>query len=160
MFFRLQDDQLIADRLIGQNSPATAFYFIGRGAKVGFKSSKGTKVAHQSLRQRAFGFAEVLSVMRNPPAEMASNPQDSVIPKISDILKYWRTIIRSGLIGTVIGIIPGVGEDIGAWVSYAAARLGTTAKVVMPRTANQSNTSVIASLSASRPLGPSPPAGR
>ena len=23
---------------------------------------------------------------------------------------------------TVIGIIPGVGEDIGAWVSYAAAR--------------------------------------
>jgi putative tricarboxylic transport membrane protein len=70
----------------------------------------------------AFGLAEVLSVMRNPPAEMANNPQDSVIPKISDVLKYWRTIIRSGLIGTVIGIIPGVGEDIGAWVSYAAAR--------------------------------------
>jgi len=38
------------------------------------------------------------------------------------VLRYWRTIIRSGLIGTFIGIIPGVGEDIGAWVSYAAAR--------------------------------------
>jgi len=60
--------------------------------------------------------------MRNPPIEMAKNPQDSVIPKLEDITKYWRTIIRSGLIGTVIGIIPGVGEDIGAWVSYAAAR--------------------------------------
>jgi putative tricarboxylic transport membrane protein len=70
----------------------------------------------------AFGLAEVLTVMRNPPAEMAKNPQDSVIPRLADIMKYKRTIIRSGLIGTVIGIIPGVGEDIGAWVSYAAAR--------------------------------------
>jgi putative tricarboxylic transport membrane protein len=70
----------------------------------------------------AFGFAEVLSVMQNPPAELAENPQDSVIPKLADVARYWRTIIRSGLIGTLIGIIPGVGEDIGAWVSYAAAR--------------------------------------
>jgi putative tricarboxylic transport membrane protein len=70
----------------------------------------------------AFGFAEVLTVMRDPPAEMADNPQDSVIPRWQDIVKYWRTIVRSGLIGTIIGIIPGVGEDIGAWVSYAAAR--------------------------------------
>jgi len=70
----------------------------------------------------AFGFAEVLTVMRDPAGEMAGNPRDSVFPKLGDITKYWRTIIRSGLIGTVIGIIPGVGEDIGAWVSYAAAR--------------------------------------
>ncbi|MCK7528904.1 MAG: hypothetical protein MZV64_70810 [Ignavibacteriales bacterium] len=26
----------------------------------------------------AFGLAEVLTVMKNPPAEMAENPQDSV----------------------------------------------------------------------------------
>ncbi|MDH4264201.1 MAG: tripartite tricarboxylate transporter permease [Deltaproteobacteria bacterium] len=70
----------------------------------------------------AFGFAEVLTVMRNPQPELADNPQDSVIPKLADVARYWRTIIRSGLIGTIIGIIPGVGEDIGAWVSYAAAR--------------------------------------
>ena len=36
--------------------------------------------------------------------------------------QYWRTIIRSGLIGTGIGILPGVGEDVAAWSSYAAAR--------------------------------------
>jgi len=70
----------------------------------------------------AFGFSEVLFVMQNPPAKMAEAPRDSVFPKILDVLRYWRTIIRSGLIGTSIGIIPGVGEDIGAWVSYAAAR--------------------------------------
>jgi len=70
----------------------------------------------------AFGFAEVLTVMRDPAGEMADNPRDSVFPRLSDITKYWRTIIRSGLIGTAIGIVPGVGEDIGAWISYAAAR--------------------------------------
>ena len=36
--------------------------------------------------------------------------------------RHWRTIIRSGLIGTGIGIVPGVGEDVAAWSSYAAAK--------------------------------------
>ena len=70
----------------------------------------------------AFGFAELLVVMRErrPPVEL--HPVDSVIPKIRDVLRYWRTIIRSGCIGTFIGIIPGVGEDSAAWTSYAAAK--------------------------------------
>jgi putative tricarboxylic transport membrane protein len=45
-----------------------------------------------------------------------------VIPKLVDVVKYWRTILRSGLIGTFIGILPGVGEDVAAWTSYAAAK--------------------------------------
>lgn len=70
----------------------------------------------------AFGLAEVLTVMRNPAPEVVTTARDSVIPKLGEVFKYWRTIIRSGVIGTGVGIIPGVGEDIGAWVSYAAAR--------------------------------------
>jgi len=70
----------------------------------------------------AFGFAEVLTVMRNPAGEVLDKARDSVIPKLGEVFRYWRTIIRSGVIGTGVGIIPGVGEDIGAWVSYAAAR--------------------------------------
>jgi putative tricarboxylic transport membrane protein len=50
------------------------------------------------------------------------NPFDSVIPKLKDIASYWKTILRSGVIGTFIGIIPGVGEDVAAWSSYAAAK--------------------------------------
>jgi len=50
------------------------------------------------------------------------NPFDSVIPKLADVTRYWRTIVRSGLIGTFIGILPGVGEDVAAWSSYAAAK--------------------------------------
>ena len=70
----------------------------------------------------AFGFAEVISVMREVPKAVQVNAFDTVIPKIRDVTQYWRTIIRSGLIGTGIGIIPGVGEDVAAWSSYAAAK--------------------------------------
>ncbi len=38
-----------------------------------------------------------------------------------------RTIVRSGLIGTFMGLLPGVGEDMGAWASYAAARRASKA---------------------------------
>ena len=70
----------------------------------------------------AFGFAEVLSVL----AERMSRPRirefASHLPRLGDVLKYWRTIIRSGIIGTFIGVVPGVGEDVASWSSYAAAR--------------------------------------
>jgi putative tricarboxylic transport membrane protein len=76
----------------------------------------------------AFGFAEILVAMqeKRPPVEV--NALDSVIPKIRDVLQYWRTIIRSGLIGTFMGIVPGVGEDVGAWSAYAAAKRASKEK--------------------------------
>jgi putative tricarboxylic transport membrane protein len=76
----------------------------------------------------AFGFAEVLIVMKDAPRAVIINAFDTVIPKVRDVLQYWRTVIRSGLIGTGIGIIPGVGEDVAAWSSYAAARRASKEK--------------------------------
>lgn len=73
----------------------------------------------------AFGMAEVMQVMRGPAVKVMSSKIDSVIPRIRDVLQYWRTIIRSGAIGTFIGIMPGLGEDIAAWTSYAAAKRGS-----------------------------------
>ncbi|MGI9332226.1 MAG: tripartite tricarboxylate transporter permease [Gammaproteobacteria bacterium] len=72
----------------------------------------------------AFGFSEVISVMYQRRAEVvkATTRLIDVIPDPRHLLRYWRTIGRSGVLGTFIGVIPGVGEDIGAWVSYAAAR--------------------------------------
>ncbi len=69
-----------------------------------------------------FGVAEVLSSMRGPAVKAVSSKIDSVIPRIADITAYWRTIFRSGAIGTFIGAMPGLGEDIAAWSSYAAAK--------------------------------------
>jgi putative tricarboxylic transport membrane protein len=76
----------------------------------------------------AFGFAELATVMRTRQLPVKINPFDSVIPRIRDVLKYWRTILRSGCIGTFVGIIPGVGEDVAAWSSYAAARRASKEK--------------------------------
>ena len=70
----------------------------------------------------AFGFAEVLVAMRERRTVPRVNPFDTVIPRLRDVLQYRRTIVRSGFIGTFVGIVPGVGEDVAAWSSYAAAK--------------------------------------
>ena len=70
----------------------------------------------------AFGFAEIITVMKQPQAEMVKTRLDRILPRIRDILKYWKTIIRSGLVGTFVGAVPGVGEDIAAWTSYDLAK--------------------------------------
>jgi putative tricarboxylic transport membrane protein len=70
----------------------------------------------------AFGFAEILTVMKQRYTASLATSEDRVLPRLADIARYWRTTLRSGIIGTIAGIIPGVGEDIGAWASYAAAR--------------------------------------
>lgn len=71
-----------------------------------------------------FGFTEVITVMAEP--RQAKLSIDSKKLKVSipfkEIFQYWKTTIRSALIGIGIGIIPGVGEDIAAWVSYGAAK--------------------------------------
>jgi putative tricarboxylic transport membrane protein len=76
----------------------------------------------------AFGLAELLLVMRERRPPVKLDPVDSVIPKLRDVLRYWRTIVRSGCIGTFIGIVPGVGEDTAAWTSYAAAKRASREK--------------------------------
>ncbi|WP_075214094.1 tripartite tricarboxylate transporter permease [Mongoliimonas terrestris] len=70
----------------------------------------------------AFGFAEVLNVMYERRAQLVANTVDRVVPRFADIWAHKVTALRSGVIGTFVGVLPGVGEDIGAWASYAAAR--------------------------------------
>ncbi len=70
----------------------------------------------------AFGFAEILVVRSEPRARPIVDAVDSVLPRIADVLRYWRTVLRSGVIGVFVGILPGVGEDMAAWSSYAAAK--------------------------------------
>ncbi|GBD42004.1 hypothetical protein HRbin39_01391 [bacterium HR39] len=70
----------------------------------------------------AFGLAELLQVVKQPVYEVVRDAGRRILPRLREVFRYWRTILRSGLIGTFMGVLPGVGEDIGAWASYAAAR--------------------------------------
>src|SRR5689334_16872105 len=70
----------------------------------------------------AFGLAEILTTLADPAEKKLVELKDSVLPRFREIVQYWRTVLRSGVIGVVTGLLPGVGEDSGAWMSYAAAK--------------------------------------
>ena len=70
----------------------------------------------------AFGLAEVLTALADPVEKKLVQVKDSVLPRFREVFQYWRTVIRSGVIGVLTGLLPGVGEDSGAWMSYAAAK--------------------------------------
>ncbi|MEO8922239.1 MAG: tripartite tricarboxylate transporter permease, partial [Caldimonas sp.] len=76
----------------------------------------------------AFGFAEVLTTLSEPVERKLVDLKDSVLPRFREVAKYWRTVLRSGVIGVLTGLMPGVGEDSGAWMSYAAAKASSKEK--------------------------------
>jgi putative tricarboxylic transport membrane protein len=73
----------------------------------------------------AFGFAEIIAVMKARAYVTVQAAPDRVVPQVAELWRYKRTIVRSGLIGTLMGLLPGVGEDMGAWMAYAAAKRGS-----------------------------------
>jgi len=73
----------------------------------------------------AFGLAEVLTTLADPAEKKLIELKDSVLPRFREVVQYWRTVLRSGAIGVLTGLLPGVGEDAGAWMSYAAAKATT-----------------------------------
>jgi putative tricarboxylic transport membrane protein len=70
----------------------------------------------------AFGFAEILTKLASPIEAHMIELRDSVLPRFREVVQYWPTVVRSGIIGVTTGLMPGVGEDSGAWMSYAAAK--------------------------------------
>lgn len=45
-----------------------------------------------------------------------------ILPKLSELKEVWVTILRSSIIGTWIGMIPGTGGDLATWVGYNEAK--------------------------------------
>lgn len=70
----------------------------------------------------AYGVSELLMVLRRGERSAVSTKLDRVLPRFGEVLRHRWHILRSGLIGTFVGIVPGVGEDIASWVSYDVAR--------------------------------------
>jgi putative tricarboxylic transport membrane protein len=70
----------------------------------------------------AFGLAEVLTTLADPIERKIVDLKDSVLPRWREVFVYRWTVLRSGIIGVLTGLLPGVGEDAGAWMSYAAAK--------------------------------------
>jgi TctA family transporter len=74
------------------------------------------------------GMFGVSEVMRNVSGDAVRVTTDAVRPgKIfagvgKTVRKYKLNVARSGLVGTFVGILPGAGADIGAWIAYALSK--------------------------------------
>ncbi|HSM40864.1 MAG TPA: tripartite tricarboxylate transporter permease [Afifellaceae bacterium] len=69
-----------------------------------------------------FGLAEVLRVL--PQREHYSIPTEvgRVIPSFRRLARHARTAFRSGIIGTIIGAIPGAGANVASFLAYDIGR--------------------------------------
>ena len=74
----------------------------------------------------AFAIPQIMDGMR-AVVDLGKAPHVSRIrPELKEVTKRLPTILRSGAIGTGIGALPGVGEDVAGWVSYGVGK--TTSK--------------------------------
>ncbi len=73
-----------------------------------------------------FGFAELFTLAKEESlveeGQKRFTGYGPIFEGIRAGLKYWGNMIRSGLIGIVVGLIPGTGAAIATWVSYGQAK--------------------------------------
>ena len=70
----------------------------------------------------AFGIPQIIQVIKDKLSVGETKKFQRIFPELKIIVRNITTIIRSALIGVGIGAVPGIGEDIAAWVSYGTAK--------------------------------------
>lgn len=72
-----------------------------------------------------YGIPEILTSLKRvtkPEVALDFSKTAGGLSYWKTIVKNWVNIIRSGIVGVFIGVIPGVGEDVASWVSYDLAK--------------------------------------
>ncbi len=70
----------------------------------------------------AFAIPQIVDGMRATLLAPEPPPVGRITPSLREIGRRLPTIGRSGVIGTGIGALPGVGEDVAGWVSYGVGK--------------------------------------
>lgn len=65
-----------------------------------------------------FGFPEIISAFKKSDTKALKMSPFKIVEGFKSIWDNKIAVIRSALIGVFVGIIPGVGEDVGAYLSY------------------------------------------
>ncbi|MFV0336509.1 MAG: tripartite tricarboxylate transporter permease [Tropicimonas sp.] len=59
-------------------------------------------------------------------AEVAPIKMEPLLSAVRDafaiVRRYWLNVLRSGPLGVLIGVLPGAGADVAAWIAYAVSR--------------------------------------
>ncbi len=69
-----------------------------------------------------FGLTEIMRVLSQDSPTGIPSKVGRVVPPMATLRKFAWTAVRSGLIGTVIGAIPGAGANVASFLSYDIAR--------------------------------------
>ncbi|WP_424928004.1 tripartite tricarboxylate transporter permease [Amaricoccus tamworthensis] len=70
----------------------------------------------------AFAVPQIIEGMRHMELGQMVQLKGRILPNMAAIRRYLPTIARSGVIGTGVGALPGVGEDVAGWVSYGVGK--------------------------------------
>lgn len=70
----------------------------------------------------AFAIPQIIEGMRHMELGRMAQLKGRILPNFAAIRRHMPTIARSGVIGTGVGALPGVGEDVAGWVSYGVGK--------------------------------------
>lgn len=70
----------------------------------------------------AFAVPQIMDGMRAAGSIGQKVDVGKIVPKVRTVFSRFPTIARSGVIGTGVGALPGVGEDVAGWVSYGVGK--------------------------------------
>ncbi len=65
-----------------------------------------------------FGMSEIFVTLPSKQKTGIPTEVGKVFPPIKMVLKYWKSIFRSSIIGLITGIMPGAGGNVGSFVAY------------------------------------------
>lgn len=69
-----------------------------------------------------FGLAEILRTLPSKNAPTIPSNVGRIVPPLRLLLRYTPSAIRSGLMGTLIGAIPGAGANVASFLAYDVGR--------------------------------------
>lgn len=72
-----------------------------------------------------FGMSEALIQLRDLSVQPVKQKVDKIVPGWKNVLKYLPLSIRTSLLGTFVGALPGTGGDIAALMAYDHAKRST-----------------------------------
>lgn len=70
----------------------------------------------------AFAIPQIMDGMRSALNVGTIPDVTRIRPQLAEVTKRMPVILRSGAIGTGVGTLPGVGEDVAGWVSYGVGK--------------------------------------
>ncbi|WP_416369448.1 tripartite tricarboxylate transporter permease [Tritonibacter mobilis] len=70
----------------------------------------------------AFAVPQIIDGLRHVDMGKMVELTGRILPNLASIRRYLPIIGRSGVIGTGVGALPGVGEDVAGWVSYGVGK--------------------------------------